>query len=102
MEEDELVHRLRAQIAQVQRPELLKLLAAGINDMTICGRSHYDSPDMIDGLRRTNEAIHRLSGHLRDLCDPDETLTSSRAEAISELLGSYAPSAISRFFAARA
>ena len=35
-------------------------------------------------MKRANEAIHRLSGHLRDLTDPVEPMTKSRADGIVE------------------
>jgi hypothetical protein len=62
----QVIDRMRA----AKRPELLLLLAAAITEITIFGRAHYDGEDALSHLRRTNEAIHRLAGHLRDLCDP--------------------------------
>jgi len=90
------MEQLLARMASAKRLELLALLAAAINVLTIHGRAHYDSPDVIDRLRETNEAIHRLAGHLRDLCDPNEVYTASRADGVAEQLRLLHPSAISR------
>jgi hypothetical protein len=87
---------LVARMAAAPRAELLMLLAAVICDLTIRGRAYYDDPDVVDRLRETNEAIHRLCGHLRDLCDPNEVFTVSRMHGVAEQLKLLAPSAISR------
>ena len=81
-----------------KRPELLMLLAAAIAEITIFGRAHYDDEDSASHLRQTNEAIHRLAGHLRDLCDPDEAFTESRAAGVGEQLALLHPSAITRIY----
>lgn len=73
---------LKDKILALPRQGLLKLIAMGMNDLTIWGRSQYDAPDELRVLRTINEAMHRLSGHLRDLCDQDEPCTNSRAEGI--------------------
>ena len=73
---------LKDKILSLPRQDLLKLIARGMNDLTIFGRSYYHAPDELLGLRTVNEAMHRLSGHLRDLCDRDEPCTDSRAEGI--------------------
>ena len=64
----------------------VKVIAAGMNELTILGRTFYNDPDEQRWLQRTNEAIHRLSGHLRDLCDRGELYTPSRADGIFEQL----------------
>ena len=79
-----------------KRPELLLLVATAITGLTILGRAHYDDEESVRHLRRTNEAIHRIAGHLRDLCDPDEAFTESRAAGISAQLALLHPSAIDR------
>jgi hypothetical protein len=73
---------------------LLKLLAQVINHMTIRGRSYYDSPDATVRLRETNEAIHQIAGHLRDLCDPNEVFTASREDGVAEQLRLLPPVSI--------
>ncbi|WP_161912131.1 hypothetical protein [Methylosinus sp. C49] len=78
------------------RQELLTLLATAITEMTISARAHYDVDDSVSHLRQTNEAIHRLAGHLRDLCDPNETLSESRAAGIGGQFTLLPPSAITR------
>ena len=90
----QVIDRMR----EAKRPELLLLLAAAITEMTIFGRAHYDDEDSQNHLRRTNEAIHRLAGHLRDLCDPDEAFTESRAAGVGEQLAILHPSAIARIY----
>jgi len=71
-------------------------LARGINELSIRNRAHYDQPDALHRLIQSNEAIHRLSGHLRDLIDPDEELTESRRDGILEQLQLLPPSALDR------
>jgi hypothetical protein len=96
MQEYNPMEQLRVWMMEAQRPRLLAMLAVGITEMTIHARLHYDGPDVIDRLRETNEAIHRLTGHLRDLCDPNQALTDSRADAVIGQLRLLGPSAISR------
>ena len=90
-----MLDRMRA----AQRPELLKLLARTITQITILGRDYYDDEDSISHLRQTNEAIHRLAGHLRDLGIDVRTATRDllAAKTIDELVtasgGLYAPPA---------
>ncbi len=69
-----------------ERQGALALIAGAINDLTIAGRDAYDRPDAAERLSAVNEAIHRLSGHLRDLCDLDEVLTPSRADGVVEAM----------------
>jgi hypothetical protein len=90
--------QLLARMHAAERSELLMLLAAAITEMTIFGRSHYDDTDPTGHLRQTNEAIHRLAGHLRDLCHPDEVFTESRADGIGEQLALLHPSAVARIY----
>jgi hypothetical protein len=92
------MEQLRARMESAERSELLALLATAINELTIHGRAHYDSPDMTDRLRETNEAVHRLAGHLRDLCDPNEAYTASRADGVAEQLRLLHPSSIRRIY----
>lgn len=93
----QVIDRMRS----AKRPELLMLLATSIAEMTILGRGHYDDEDSSGRLRSTNEAIHRLAGHLRDLCDPDEAFTESRAAGIGGQLALLHPSAVARIYASR-
>lgn len=83
-----------AQMQASKRYELLRLLAFAIEEMTLVGRSYYDDEDAVSHLRASNEEIHRLAGHLRDLCSPDEVFTESRAGAIREALRLLHPSAV--------
>ena len=72
------------------------LLIRAITELTVRGRSYYDSADIGERLQETNEAIHRLAGHLRDLSNYEETLTASRADGVVEQLRLLTPSALSR------
>jgi hypothetical protein len=80
-----------------ERPELLRLLAAVIAELTVRGRSYYDSPDAVERLRETNEAIHRVTGHLRDLSDGEAIFTASRADGVMEQIRLLTPSTSSQF-----
>jgi len=91
---DDATARLTTLMIETERPVLLKLLVAMIGEMTIFGRTKYDDEDAVDQLRRVNEAIHRLTGHLRDLLDPAEPFTTSRAEGVCEQIESLPPSRI--------
>jgi hypothetical protein len=90
--------QLIARMQAAERAELLTLLAAAITEMTIFGRSRYDGEDAARHLRQTNEAIHRIAGHLRALCDPDELFTESRAAGVGEQLALLHPSAVARIY----
>ena len=93
-----MVQRLIDRMRAAKRPELLMLLAAAITEMTILARAHYDDQDSAGPLRQTNEAIHRLAGHLRNLTDASEAFTESRAAGISEQLVLLPPAAIARIY----
>jgi hypothetical protein len=93
-----MVQQVIDRMHAAKRPELLMLLAAAITEITIFGRAHYDDTDPVGPLRQTNEAIHRLAGHLRCLADPSEAFTESRAAGITEQLVLLPPAAISRIF----
>jgi hypothetical protein len=73
-----------ARLLAAARPAQLRFVASAINALTVRNRDHYDGDRarLIEG----NEAIHRLSGHLRDLVDAGEELTESRADGICEQL----------------
>lgn len=71
-------------LVKANRPSILRFLAAAIGELTLAGRYAYGAPDAERLLMRVNEATHRVSGHLRDLCDPDAPLTATRAEGIAE------------------
>ena len=82
-------------LLNVERNRLLGLIAAAIHEFTIVGRGAHLDRDL-EAHYRTNEEIHRLSGHLRDLADPAEIVTESRAEAIAGGLGLLGADAITR------
>ena len=77
---------LKVRMQASSRDNLLKIIAAAVVELTILGRFHYDDPDEQRWLRTVNEAVHKLSGHLRDLCDQNERYTPSRADGICEQL----------------
>lgn len=70
------------QLVDAERNAALSFLAAAIHELTIAGRDGYGSSGAESHLMLVNEAIHRLSGHLRDLCDLQEPLTRGRAQGI--------------------
>ena len=81
--------KLQQQLMAVDRRTLLAMLAQVVHELTIRGRYFCDHTDAFEEMRKTNEAVHRVSGHLRDLIDPIEPLTATRADGIaaaSELL----------------
>ena len=80
----------------IERQHLLSLISSIISEFTIVGRSHYDDAEPAVGLRQTNELIHRLAGHLSDLCDPHVQFTESRSAAISAALDKLDDSSITR------
>lgn len=94
------MERLQLHLAAAQRPELFALLARGVHELTLRARYFYDAPDAADRMHETNEAIHRVSGHLRALLDPDCALTASRVEGIAEALSLLTPAALDRLLAA--
>jgi hypothetical protein len=65
------------------RESVLRFVASGIHGLTIRAGSFYDEPESWGRMRETNEAIHRLSGHLRALILPEEPLTESRVAGIT-------------------
>jgi len=91
---DQIKQRLKA----IERPRLLWLLSQLIHELTIRARFYYDQPDAVDRMRETNEAIHRVSGHSRDLTNPDEPFTPSRADSIGEALKLLTPPTLDRLY----
>lgn len=91
------MEQLRARLMNAERPELLRLLAAVIAELTVRGRSYYDSPHAVERLRETNEAIHRVAGHLHDLSDSEVIFTASRADGVLEQIRLLTPSTGSQF-----
>lgn len=87
---------LRSKLSDAPRSDLLHSLSRAISEMTIRNRSFYDHADAADHLKEGNEAIHRLSGHLRDLLNPDEPLTESRKDGILEQLSLLSPRNLQR------
>ena len=73
-------------LTNAPRDKLLRLLSRLIHELTITGRFYASVPPAQgrNGLVRVNEAVHRLSGHLRDLQHPQEPMTESRAAGITE------------------
>lgn len=88
----------RSKLFDVPRPVLLRNLSMAMSLLTIRNRYYYDEPDALARLIEGNEAIHRLSDHLRDLLDPGEELTESRKDGIVEQLSLLPPSDMDRIF----
>lgn len=80
----------------VDRSRLLWLLSQLIHELTIHARYYYDQPDAVGRMREANEAIHRVSGHTRDLTNSEEPFTGSRADSIDDVLKLLHPSALNR------
>jgi hypothetical protein len=96
------MNNLQQRLMTADRSTLLGMLAQVIHELTIRARYFYDRTDALEGMRETNEAIHHVSGHLRDLIDPIEPMTDSRADGIaaaSELLPQRAITRIYEFTA---
>jgi hypothetical protein len=93
------MEELKLRLLELPRSALLGLLGAAFIELTISGRASYDQPDVVERLRETNEAIHHLSGHLRDLSSPGEAITDSRVEGIIEQLRILPSSALQRLAA---
>jgi hypothetical protein len=87
---------LDERLIRVDRATLLRFLAQLINHLTICARSDYDADDALTQLMAINEAIHRVTGHLRDLLDHGEPMTESRSATITACASRLAPSDLER------
>ncbi len=77
---------IKERLLEVQRRDLLAFLAQSVVEMTILARSNYGDKNATNELRRANESVHRIAGHIRALLDPSEPLSESRADGIIEAL----------------
>jgi hypothetical protein len=89
-DEQELVDRLIA----APRERQLRFMASAITEFTIQARAAYNGPDASNQMLVANEAIHRICGHLRDLTDPEEAMTESRASALAANVDLLHPNAV--------
>jgi hypothetical protein len=89
---------LKQRLGSLERPHLLWILSQLIHELTIRARFYYDQPNGIGPMQETNETIHRVSGHCRDLTTQDEPFTSSRADSIDEALKLLSPPALDRLY----
>lgn len=89
---------LKVKTQTLTRENLLKMLSVSVHALTIAGRFHFQEPDELPRLRQINEAIHRLSGHLKDLCDPNEPYTPGRADGICLQLEILPQSSLKRLY----
>lgn len=89
---------VKERLQSLERTRLLWILAQLIQELTIGARLYYDQPDSAAAMQETNEAIHRVSGHCRDLTKQDEPFTSSRAASIGEALKLLTPAALKRLY----
>jgi hypothetical protein len=92
------MNALQQRLMTVERTTLLVMLARLIHDLTIHSRYFYDREDAFDGMRETNEAIHRIAGHMRALIDPTELITASRAGSIAAASELLSPAALDRLY----
>lgn len=83
---------------KLERARLLWILSWLIHELTIRARFYYDKPEGVGAMQETNKAIHRVSGHCRDLTKQEEPFTSSRADSIGEALKLLPPSALDRLY----
>ena len=87
---------LNKRLMQLDRATLLRFLAQLINHLTIRARFHYDADDGLAQLIEANEAIHRVTGHLRDLLSESEAMTEGRSATIAACANLLAPSELER------
>jgi hypothetical protein len=73
---------LQQRLLRADRPSVVRFTSQLIHHLTIHARAHYELPEVGRVLVETNEAIHRIAGHLRALTAEDEPVTESRAAAI--------------------
>jgi hypothetical protein len=92
------MERIKQRLGIVERDTLLWVLCQAIHELTIRARFFYDQPDAAGEMQETNEAIHHVSGHLRDLIDRNEPFTSSRADGVGEALKLLTPTALDRLY----
>ena len=76
------ISTLADRLAAAPRSAVLSFIAEAIHALTIHARYYYDEPDRYERMRETNEAIHRLAGHMRDLVSAEVPLTTSRIDSI--------------------
>ena len=88
--------KLKEQLLTAPRPAVLRFLSSAIHELTLCGRDAYGGHNAETRLTAVNEALHRASGHLRDLCDNSTPLTEARALGIVEATVLIAPTAMDR------
>jgi hypothetical protein len=77
---------LKPHLRDAARPAVLQFLANAMSELTLHGREAYDADHGPSTLKRVNEAIHHLAGHMRDLFDHDEPMTDSRIDGMAEHL----------------
>jgi len=89
---------IKQRLGKLERMRLLWILSQFVHELTVRARGYYDLPEGLGGMQETNEAIHRVSGHLRDLAEENEPFTSSRADSIVEALKLLTPAALDRLY----
>lgn len=92
---------IKQRLGHLERPRLLWMLSQLIHELTIRARFYYDHPDAVGRMQETNEAIHRVVGHTRDLTDADKPFTASRADSIEEAMTLLTPAATDRIMGSR-
>lgn len=91
------MERIKQRPGTVERGALLWVLSQAIHELTIRARLFYE-PDEVVRIQETNEAIHRVSGHLRDLIDMNEPFTPRRADSVGEALKLLDPATLDRLY----
>ncbi|HEY3812669.1 MAG TPA: hypothetical protein VGL66_05550 [Caulobacteraceae bacterium] len=91
---------LKSHLRNASRPALLAFLANAMSELTLHGRSSGDDEHGHSKLKRINEAVHHLAGHMRDLFDHDEPVTDSRIDGMAEHLSVLAQAHLHRILPA--
>jgi len=92
------MERIKQRLAIVERGILLWVLSQAIHELTIRARFFYDQPDATARMQEANEAIHRVSGHLRDLTNAEEPFSPSRADSVGEAMTLLPHAALDRIY----
>lgn len=87
---------IEERLLAADRATLLLFLGGLLQELTIRARSYYDQPDSHARMVETNEAIHDVSGHLRDMLDSSEEMTPTRAGSAGACAALLVPNALNR------
>ena len=80
---------------------MVHILSGLIHELTVRSRYFYDEPDSHRQMVGTNEAIHRIAGHLLYLQDARMGMTAGRAGGIAEAATLLSPEQVERLIQRR-